>query len=323
MDRRALRQSQPDRLITYQHNYARGLPPVFGSVAGFRVIQVFAVGVALVAGAFAPLLDDGMLQIAACVFFLLGGLPHGAFDIHLAARRADLGLSSLGLFTALYLGLFAVMIAGWYLVPALTLAVFLVTAIVHFSEDWCDVSEPLFRFALGFAPLCAIGMGHLTEVEMIFAAMTSDATARATINGFVLIAPITLLIAGTALFALGKDGKAPRALAFAIMLASLFVVPPLIGFALFFCAFHTPRHLVAIGRDLADWPISLILAIGASLTLLALLLGALLLPYAFDGSFLSVASAFQLLAALAMPHQSMDPCLKLLRRNTPANESRD
>lgn len=278
-------------------------------------MQMIAVAAALAIGAVAQFLDYGHLQIAASFVFLLAGLPHGAFDIHLAARRANLGLVSLALFTALYLGLFAVMIAGWYFLPALTLAIFLATAVVHFSEDWSELKEALFRLALGFAPLCAIGIGHLDEVETIFAAMTSEATAGAIISAFVLIAPITLLIAGTALYVLTKDGNGPRSLAFALMLGSLFVVPPLIGFALFFCAFHTPRHLLAIRHDLSDWSIGLILAIGAVLTLLALLLGAVLLPYAFSGGFLSVATAFQLLAALAMPHQSVGLCLKLFENS--------
>ncbi len=287
------------------------LPPITRSAAGFPVVQMIAVGAALTAGAAAPFLDYGLLQIAASLVFLLGGLPHGAFDIHLAARRANLGRASLGLFTALYLGLFAAMIAGWYVAPALTLAVFLATAIVHFSEDWSELPEPLFRLALGFAPLCAIGIGHLDEVETIFAAMTGEAAARGFIGVFVLVAPITLLIAATALFVLVKDGDRQRSFAFAALLGTLFMVPPLIGFALFFCAFHTPRHLAAIRGDLADWPWGLMLGIGGALTLLALLLGAVLLPYAFSGGVPSVATAFQLLAALAMPHQSVGLCLRL------------
>jgi hypothetical protein len=53
------------------------------------------------------------------------------------------------------------------------------------------------------------------------------------------------------------------------------------------------------------------LVIGGGETLFALLLGAVHLPYAFNGGLWSVATAFQLLAALAMPHQSIGLCLKL------------
>ena len=290
-----------------------GPPPMVQSVAGFPLGQMLAVVAALVLGATAQFADQGTFQVAATMIFLLGGLPHGAFDIHLAARKANLGPASLGLFTAIYVGLFAIMIAGWYFLPTLTFALFFVTAIIHFSEDWHEMREPIFRLALGFAPLCAIGTGHPDDVQAIFAIMTDAATAQAISSVFVLVAPITLLIAGTGLFILAKDGSGQRACIFAAMLGSLFILPPLIGFALFFCAFHTPRHLLAIRADLSDWPIGRTVRVGAGLTLLALLLGAVFLPYAFSGGLMSVATAFQLLAALAMPHQSMALCLRPFR----------
>lgn len=219
----------------------------------------------------------------------------------------------LTLFTAVYVGLFALMIAGWYAAPSLTLMVFAATAIIHFSEDWGDLREPLFRFALGFAPLCAIGIGHPEQIETIFAAMADEDVAMLLRSVFVLIAPIVLLVAATGLFILAQENDWRRAGVFAIMLGSLIFFPTLVGFTLFFCIFHTPRHLIAIRQDLATWPVSRLVLTGAAITGLAVFLGAVCFPYAFDGGLASAAAGFQLLAALAMPHQCVGPVLQLCR----------
>lgn len=253
--------------------------------------------------------DPGRIAVFATLTFLLGGLPHGAFDIHLAARSARLGHARLALFTAIYVGLFALMLIGWAVLPSLTLVFFLLSAAVHFGADWPETDEPLFRVALGFAPICAIGVGHLSDVEALFAAMASPATAAAATALIVLVAPITLSVAAIALLVIARRSGGHRPVIFAALLASLLVVPPLIGFALFFCAFHTPQHLIALRVELADWEKPRLIAVGGGVTCLALVIGMLALPPITSGGILTAASGFQLLAALAAPHQSMKPIL--------------
>lgn len=249
--------------------------------------------------------DPGRIAVIATATFLLGGLPHGAFDLHLAARSAQLGRARLALFTAIYIGLFALMLIGWVIAPGLILPLFLTSAAVHFGADWPETDEPLFRTALGCAPICAIGIGHLDEVGLIFEAMTTPAIALAATDLLILTAPVTLLVATAALLVIARDTGWQRPVVFVAMLASLVVLPPLIGFALFFCAFHTPRHLTALRAELAHWPQSRLIAVGTGMTGLALVIGTMALPLIMAGGFLTAASGFQLLAALAMPHQSM------------------
>lgn len=249
--------------------------------------------------------DPGRIAVITTLTFLLGGLPHGAFDIHLAARSARLGRARLALFTAMYVGLFALMLIGWAVLPSLTLVLFLLSAAVHFGADWPETDEPLFRIALGFAPICAIGVGHLSDVEALFAAMASPTTAVGVAALIVLVAPITLLVAAIALLVIARRSEGHRSVIFAALLASLFVLPPLIGFALFFCAFHTPQHLIALRAELSDWEKPRLIAVGGGVTCLALVIGTLALPLITSGGILTAASGFQLLAALAAPHQSM------------------
>lgn len=289
-------------------------PPVFGPVAGLALVQLLAIGAALALVGLTSSDSPGTVAVIATVAFLIGGLPHGAFDLHLAAGRARLGRNRFAVFSAIYVGLFVGMLVGWAVAPAIVLPLFLLTAILHFAADWPETDEPVFRIALGFAPICAIGIGHLAQVEAIFAVMATPASALWATRAFILVAPITLLIAATALLVIARHAGWWRPAAFAALLASLFVLPPLIGFALFFCAFHTPRHLVAIQSRLAHWHSHRLVLVGVVMTAMALVLGAVALPLILAGGILTAATGFQLLAALAMPHQSVGLILRRLER---------
>lgn len=310
--------SLPSKAKLMQFAQTTAPPPVLGPVAGLWLFQLGAIALAFALSAASGASDagsnTGTVAVFATLTFLVGGLPHGAFDIHLAATQARLGPARLISFTALYVALFAIMLLGWAFAPGITLPIFIITAILHFSADWPETDEPLYRIALGFAPICAIGIGHIAEVEAIFAAMATPATALGATRLFIIVAPVTLLIAAMALLVMAERAKWLRFALFGALLVSLAILPPLIGFALFFCAFHTPRHLVEIRSQLPDWHKRRLVIVGASMTGLALLLGALALPPILTGGLLTAAGGFQLLAALAMPHQSMGLILRWLER---------
>lgn len=289
-------------------------PPVFEPGAGVRAFELGAIVLAFALSSAAGASDSGNVAVIATLAFLVGGLPHGAFDIHLAARQAGVSRARLIAFAAIYIALFAIMLAGWQLAPAITLPIFLVTAILHFSADWPETDEPIFRLALGCAPLCAIGIGHLGEVEAIFAAMATPDIALWATRIFILVAPVTLLIAAVALAVMANRGAWQRPVLFAALLASLAALPALIGFALFFCGFHTPRHLTEIRSQLAHWDKTRLIVVGAGMTGLALLLGGLALPVIIAGGLMTAATGFQVLAALAMPHQCMELILRRFGR---------
>ncbi len=260
------------------------------------------------------------LPVLATVIFLAGGLPHGAFDIHRVMERAQLGRRSLAVFVALYVAILLIALLAWRIAPQVILPVFLLTAIIHFAEDWPEVEEPLYRVALGFAPLCAIGVGHPEVVASIFAAMSSDAAGIAVSRGFLLLAPVTILVAAVGLAVTARTFGWHRPALFAGLIAVLFVLPPMVGFALFFCAFHTPRHIIGIRRELSHHgPLRLVL-IGAGLSGLAVLIGLAFVPQLLSGGVFSAAAGFQLLAALALPHQNAGWMERMLDRR--AHEKR-
>lgn len=267
-------------------------------------MQAAALATALLIVLIPGLAASSALPVVATVVFLAGGLPHGAFDIHRVMERAQLGQRSLVLFVMLYVAMLLVALACWRIAPQIILPAFLLTAIVHFSEDWPEVEEPLYRAALGFAPLCAIGVGHPEAVASIFAAMTNEAAGIAVSRSFLLLAPVTILVAAVGLAVTARTFGWHRPALFSGLIAALFVLPPLIGFALFFCVFHTPRHMIDIRRELAHHaPLRLVL-IGVGLSGLAVLIGLAFVPQLMSDGVLSAAAGFQLLAALALPHQT-------------------
>lgn len=290
----------------------------FRSSAVLPFLQFVILFVALLLAAVPGLYSDTALPVIATLLFLIGGLPHGAFDIHRVANRARLGHGRLAIFLTIYVAMVVLALLLWRMAPSFVLILFLMTAIVHFAEDWPEIKEPLFRIALGFAPICAIGVAHPTEVEAIFSAMAGPMTADVITKSFVLFAPVTLLISivGLGVAARGLDWS--RSVLFALLIGSLFLLPPLVGFAVFFCLFHTPRHFGAIQNELSGWTVKQFALVAVGVSALAVALGVLLAPMALIGGIATAAAGFQLLAAVALPHQSVGLFEKLLSRQTRA-----
>ncbi|WP_114522085.1 Brp/Blh family beta-carotene 15,15'-dioxygenase [Altererythrobacter sp. ZODW24] len=288
------------------------------SSAVLPFLQLLSLCVALLLSPVPGLYSDTALPDIATLVFLIGGLPHGAFDIHRVANRARLGRVQLATFLAVYVAMVVLALLLWRMAPSFVLALFLVTAIVHFSEDWPEIKEPLFRIALGFAPICAIGVAHPTEVDAIFSAMAGPVTADVITKIFVLVAPVTLLVSVVGLGVAARDIDWSRPVLFALLIGSLFVLPPLVGFAVFFCLFHTPRHFGAIQSELSGWTAKQFALVAFGISALAVALGVLLSPMALVGGIATAAAGFQLLAAVALPHQSVGLFEKLLSRQTRA-----
>jgi hypothetical protein len=108
----------------------RDAPLMFAVVAGLAGIG--AAGVPLAA----PIATTG-----ACLAILLFGLPHGTLDLEILKTQHRSGPRRMAGVLLLYIGLAVVMYLLWKAAPIAALATFLVTAAVHFSEDWDDAGS--------------------------------------------------------------------------------------------------------------------------------------------------------------------------------------
>lgn len=257
---------------------------------------------------------------AATVVFIAGGLPHGAYDIALLRRSVTLGRAEVALVVGGYAAIAVLMVLLWMTLPLVALLLFLTVASVHFGEDWPMLKEPLLRFAAGAAVIAAATIGHPAEVSALFVAM-SDPRAAVIAQIVTAAAPVALLVTTVGIALAWRDGSRGWAAAMALCLVLLVVLPPVAGFALFFVFLHSPRHLAQTRTLLHDMPRTRWFGTGALLSGLAIAgwwgLRSMM-PSRFDPSV--VAQAFQLLAAVAVPHLLLSRWLELRLAATPRPE---
>ncbi|QYE33529.1 Brp/Blh family beta-carotene 15,15'-dioxygenase (plasmid) [Polymorphobacter sp. PAMC 29334] len=248
-------------------------------------------------------LSGSTALVAACAAILVFGLPHGALDIELIHRR---GRTSHGLASILsvYLGIAAITTAAWLVEPVAALAGFIVIAVIHFAEDWEATDSRFLATGLAVALIAAPAMLHHAQVADIFVALTKAPAAARLADGLLLVGPVALAIAAAGILAMIAARRFTSAAAAIASLIALTALPPVIGFAAFFCLFHSPRHFVGALRAarrgrVAQWLPVVVPVTGAALaivTCIYLIRGGLAVPERLT------AATFMALSILTVPH---------------------
>ncbi len=157
-----------------------------------------------------------MATTLATILFMVGGLPHGAYDIALLRKAVAPGPRDMVLVVGGYVSVAMTMAALWLTLPLVALIVFLSIAAVHFGEDWRMLDEPLLRIAAGAAVIAVPAVSHPAEVTALFVAM-SDPRAALLAKIIDAAAPVTLLVTSVGLAEAwrGAIGPGPRPWRFA------------------------------------------------------------------------------------------------------------
>ncbi len=239
---------------------------------------------------------------AACVAILLFGLPHGTLDLEIIKREQRAGGLGMSALLIVYLGLATAMFLLWRSAPVAALATFLVVAVIHFSEDWRDLQSTFLAQGMAIALLTAPTLLHLTELEQVFVAVAGHEDAVLIANLMLLLAPMSMAVAIVSLLTLWRAGLPDQAVLGGLILIGMVVLPPVVGFALFFCLYHSPRHLGMALTRVAHAPIAR--RVVPLLTLAALGLAAALFAgeARADLSAQFVAASFMTLSMLTVPH---------------------
>lgn len=170
------------------------------------------------------------------------GLPHGALD-PLIARRAGLWRTPLGFagFNLGYLAIVALVVGVWLLAPTASLVGFLVVSGIHFGADWNGGRSVVLRSLTGVGLLTLPAFAHHDEVAGIYRTLAgTGGGVVADVQSWLGPAAIVAMLIGAAL-ALRRRPTDALEILLATTLA--LVAPPLIFFALYFCALHSARHL--------------------------------------------------------------------------------
>lgn len=181
---------------------------------------------------------------------------HGAFDGVLAkeALGSRFGAHWKFLFYVAYLALGAGLLLLWWRAPVVALSAFLLYSALHFgteSEREFTPERLLTGLAAGFVPVAAACHWWPQQVAAIFALMlrgSVESAALLTAGGGRSLWPVVTLAALGAFRTQGFAGFTSCALV-STELVLFHSCTPVLAFALFFCLWHTPEHLLSTSTD--------------------------------------------------------------------------
>ena len=240
------------------------------------------------------------------LFILFIGIPHGASDILIARRRFKNSWLKILFFLISYLFVAIIFTTAWFFYPILCLGVFLFISGLHFGL-LDTIKMPTSSLKLiqaliyGLTPIIIPIVFHTREVNEIFKLLLFDENNDIAyqIQHFFL-----LWLLGLIIFFVKSPESSQRQVLEIITLATLLVtMPPLWGFAFYFCFVHSIRHYLNLRKELNYLEtfdvIALFMTSMATITLVALA-GFLLKGNGIEESLLKV--TFIGLAALTVPH---------------------
>jgi Brp/Blh family beta-carotene 15,15'-monooxygenase len=256
---------------------------------------------------------------------------HGAYDGTLARPRFEpwVGRWWFPVFASGYLLLFGATLIAWYVAPAPTLVAFLVYSSWHFGTEQ-DVERltlggAVSGFAYGALPIAAGCYWHPNQVVTIFRAMLgSSANPAFPLDLTRVCAALLWVIIGLAALGalLGMRGRAQSTLLslmslIAVELLLFWCCDPLLAFAIYFCVWHTPEHLVSTSLDGDNVFRQRIMFqnLGAGIPAWIGALGALAVVLAFRSQSLPgyASGLFVLLSALTVPHMGLNEIRRFAR----------
>ncbi len=205
---------------------------------------VFSVSALLVAAAcfLLPRLDPQIELFVFLALVVVLGVPHGALD-PIFARRLYAVHSFAGwlAFVALYVGLGILVIVFWVLAPSWFLAVFLIASAAHFSGDPVSGTHWAARVLYGGSVIVLPVLLHANDMTQLFSFLVGAAAADSFVSALLFFAwPWVTGILLVLLFTWRRNWLTTLEIASSSLLA--IAAPPLLGFAVFFCAMHSSRH---------------------------------------------------------------------------------
>ena len=252
------------------------------------------------------------------LLILLAGLPHGATDGVIAQYFAAKRFLSFTLFLILYSAIAGLTIIVWYVLPLAGLVVFVALSISHFGMMDTSQSAHLPNRAIrvlahGIMPILVIATAHSKETAEIISILIQD-DAPELIYFLQIATPIWALIVSWLFFFQGVVGR-QAAVEIGVLTIFLALLPPLWGFALYFCGIHSLRHfreVIRVFQPLTKRFYWMIFVISIFSITLIVMMAYWLTSVDFNNSL--IRATFIGLAALTVPHILLIDFFKALHR---------
>lgn len=270
--------------------------------------------------------DDTITQIL-CVALLLLGLPHGTFDWQLLSAGLQRSMYIFALRLALYLGLAAATYLVWQIAPIAALTLFLLIAIVHFAEDWASdvilanpsaIKSEFLALAMPISIITLPALSHPEMLRSIFVMLSGDGSAVILVDAMILLAPVATGVATAKIFMDCATSEVSRGIAGICVLSAMIMLPPIVGFSLYFCLYHSPIHFSTGWKQLTAGQAKHSAFIVAGLTIGGLTIAALVYTFGQNLTVTDnlVSTAFVTLSMLTVPHMVMPWLVSRLRHNS-------
>ncbi len=266
------------------------------------VFIVLALLTSIACGVLPPADPQAVLVWVGLLIVLLG-VPHGALDpVYAQAWPGIQGRAAWVFFVWSYLLLATWVIAVWWRAPTLFLWGFLTISVLHFSGDLTTGTPAWTRFFYGGAVIVLPAALHADELTRLFALLTNPESAAWVVPTLQFMAwPWSAAL----LVAVVLNAHRDTVVALEVLAVSVLTLtaPPLIGFTVFFCAMHSPRHMLRT-QVFAGMTLPALAAV-ALWPMLGVLLMAAGAWYGLPDSSLDarmVQFIFVALAALTVPH---------------------
>jgi beta-carotene 15,15'-dioxygenase len=268
--------------------------------------------------------DGGVATAIAASLIVLAGIPHGTLDVEIAASRV--GRQKAGdkiKIISAYIAGAAGMAVLWAVSPPVSLILFLVLSIAHFGADWRTEGDGFFALTIGWALIAMPALSHPEAVASLFEILTGDRSGG-TIAAILACTAVPALC-GSLIFAAKAVKNEDQLNGFNVLacLVAAALLPPLVGFAVFFCGLHSPRHLAEAIHQSGSMPRGQKALRGVAVMALSLGIGAVLFgsfePVSIDSGI--VRTAFTLISILTVPHFILEQLSNRLSAEPTANSA--
>ena len=201
------------------------------------------------------LADLTTLNIISFLLIFFIGLPHGSFDGAVASLVGFNNRIQFLQFIFYYLILFFLVILFWLYFPIIALTIFISMTIIHFGLcDWTNFKINRHKYSVSFTYGMTIIFGIIFFNEnqslLIFQYLTNDKIYM--IKKYLLIPYFLTLFSIIYFIYLSFHEKNLRRgiIEISLLLLIFYIFDPLLSFAIYFCFFHTYKHLKHLIRNI-------------------------------------------------------------------------
>lgn len=186
-------------------------------------------------------------------FIIVLGIPHGAIDNHLFLSKTD---TSKFRFYAQYLSLIAVNAVLWLIFPQFSFVLFMLISAFHFGQSQFNhyfekdsLPQRALYLTWGLAVLSGLIFYNLESLSIIDGLQKAmgflfveEAYTYLKIFHYISVSLFAIILAGQGLNGSMKYEKVLlEIIIFGIILFTLFIFPPLVGFSLYFVVLHSMK----------------------------------------------------------------------------------